>query len=331
MSLKRLAKSVARILLHQAGWLRGVRYWNRNAFRILMYHDFPSIPGLQESLVKQCEHINRHYRVVSMTDIATYLRGGEKLPTNALAVTVDDGNRDFLLNGYPIFQAHKIPVTVFVVSGFLDRTLWLWWDKIIYVLENTRRTSFQFSFSADHRSVSFTIVTPDQRREAIAMITEGLKALPETERLKILNDLPKVLDVELPSDPPPHMAAMGWSEVRQLAESGGDVGAHTVTHPVLSRIQDPQELYYEIEHSKRRIEEELGRPVLHFCYPYGHWEDFNDQTLKVLDECKFHTAVTAQHGLNFRHTHPFKLMRLSADAMLPEFYFQERLAGLHSG
>src|SRR5438094_716043 len=105
MKLNRFSKAMARTLLHRAGGLSGARCWNRGAYRILMYHDFPAIPGLQEALAKQCAHIARHYELVSMTDIGRYLREGKPLPKNALAVTVDDGHRDFFLNGYPVFQA----------------------------------------------------------------------------------------------------------------------------------------------------------------------------------------------------------------------------------
>src|SRR5579864_7816253 len=100
--MTRRGKSMARILLHQAGWLRGIRFWNRNGFRILMYHDFPAVPGMQEALAKQCEHINRYYKVVTMSDIAKHLREGAPLAPNALAVTVDDGGRDFLFSAYPV-------------------------------------------------------------------------------------------------------------------------------------------------------------------------------------------------------------------------------------
>src|SRR5688572_24324151 len=110
MRLMRHGKWMARALLHEAGWLRGVRYWNRHRFGILMYHHFPSVPGLQESLAKQCDHIARHFQLVSLTEIGQCLKEGRPLPPNALAVTVDDGSRDFLINAYPIFRAHKIPV-----------------------------------------------------------------------------------------------------------------------------------------------------------------------------------------------------------------------------
>ena len=331
MQLKRQGKSVARTMLHRAGGLRGVRYWNRRGIRILMYHDFPSAPGLLDALAIQCAHIARDYEVVSLTNIGRHLREGTWLPKNALAVTVDDGNRDFLLNGYPVFHAHKIPVTVFLVSGFLDKQLWLWWDQIIYILEESRRSSVRLSLSGGQPPVAFPLETAAERQHAILIITEALKALPDEERTHVIEEsLSKLLEVELPRQPPSRMAPMNWSEVRKLAESGIDFGAHTVTHPVLSRIRDPQGLIFEIERSKRRIEEELHRSVPHFCYPYGCWEDFNDQTLKVLEQCKFQTAVTAERGLNYRASHPFLLKRIPVEPMMPDFYFQESLAGLHT-
>ena len=331
MHLNRYAKAAARVLLHQAGFLRGVRYWNRRKFRILMYHDFPSAPGLQEALAKQCAHIKRYYNVVSMTDIGRSLREGSQLPPNALAVTVDDGNRDFLLNAYPIFHAHQIPVTVFLISGFLDRKFWLWWDQVSYMVGLSRRPTLELCFRKGEPPVQFILETAEQRQQAGWTITDVMKEMSEPARMEALKSLPRLLEVELPSDPPPHLAPMQWSEVRELAKNGVEVGAHTVTHPILSRIADHAELVEEIERSKRRIEEELGRPVLHFNYPYGRWEDFNDETVKVVEQCRFQTAVTAEHGLNSRAANPFLLRRLSADPIMPEFYFQERLAGLHAG
>src|SRR5258706_6645572 len=305
MPITRFAKSAARVLLHQGSLLGGVRYWNRNGFRILMYHDFHSAPGVQESHAKQCDHINHYYQVVTLTDIAKHLREGTLCPPNALAVTVDDGGRDFLINAYPVFKAYRIPVTVFLVSGFLDKKLWLWWDQVRFQIEHSRRTSFQLPLSPGRPPVKFDVDTEEQRQQAIETISEALKKLREPERTEILKALPRLLDVELPHDPPSHMAPLDWSAVRHLAENGVDVGAHTVTHPVLSLMADFEEVQQEIGNSKKRIEEELHRPVLHFSYPFGGREHFNDETVKVVEQCQFHTAVTTEPGFNFRGTHPF--------------------------
>src|ERR1019366_4009442 len=227
MRLKRHAKSMVRALLHHAGGLRVVRYWNRHGFRILMYHRFPSIPGLREALAKQCDHMRRHYRILSLTEIGRYIKEGTRLPSYALAVTVDDGNQNFFLNGYPVFHAHQIPVTVYLVSGFLDRQLWLWWDQIRYVLEKSRRSSFQWSLSPGQPPITYPLKTAEQFQHTVSPITEAMKRVSKADRYQALNEgLFKLLEVDLPIEPPPPMAPMQWSEVRQMAENRVDVGAH---------------------------------------------------------------------------------------------------------
>ena len=327
---KNLAKSVARTLLQAGGGLHDIRYWNRDGFRILMYHDFPaSVPGLPDLLAKQCAHIARYYQVLSLEDISRYLRMGRRMQQNALAVTLYDGNRDFLINGYPVFHAYRIPVTVFLVSGFLDRKLWLWWDKIDYLVTESKKSSFQLVLTANEAPTNFYLRTEEERRNAITIIVYALKKYDVTEREKLLHHLSRLVEVEIPVQAPSHMAPMDWSEVRHLADNEMDFGAHTVTHPVLSSIQNPADLLREIGDSKRRMEEELHRPVRHFCYPLWLLGDFNDQTLKVVEECQFHTAVTAELGLNYRDSHRFTLRRIPVDPAMPKLYFQELLAGLH--
>ena len=59
-----------------------------------------------------------------------------------------------------------------------------------------------------------------------------------------------------------------WDEVAELTHAGWEVGAHTVSHPNLSRIPFQQALG-EMAESRRRIEERLGTRVTGFAYPYG--------------------------------------------------------------
>lgn len=72
---------------------------------------------------------------------------------------------------------------------------------------------------------------------------------------------------------------MGPAERRDLLRQGMEIGSHSMTHrelPSLGRA----ELRREIRGSKRRLEEELGRPVDTFCYPRGRFD------LRVLREVR---------------------------------------------
>lgn len=70
------------------------------------------------------------------------------------------------------------------------------------------------------------------------------------------------------------------------------IGAHTLTHPYLSRLS-ADDKHKEIVGSKQRIEEIIHSPVLHFAYPLG---DLDDECLDIVREAGFHTAVAAWGG-----------------------------------
>ena len=61
---------------------------------------------------------------------------------------------------------------------------------------------------------------------------------------------------------------MSWDELGQLADAGWEIGSHTCSHPHLTRI-DRGRLVAELEQSRTRCEEQLGRPSRTIAYPYG--------------------------------------------------------------
>jgi peptidoglycan/xylan/chitin deacetylase (PgdA/CDA1 family) len=320
-----IAKSVAKTFLHNLGGIQGFRLANSRGIRILMYHRFPPETS---GLSQQCEIIKRYYTAVSLKSISEYLRGGDPLPRNAVAITVDDGYKDFL-SAHPVFREYDIPTTVFLVSDFLDGKLWLWFDQITYALQQTRKESLTLELT-EEESLTLNLSSEKERRVAREKISEHLKRLEDSRRLDACKQITNLLEVEIPILPPDEFAPFKWSEVRKLAEEGVEFGAHTRTHPILSRIEDRSWLQEEIEGSKRRLEEELGTPTIHFCYPNGRQCDFNDATLGFVEDCGFHSAVTTERGMNSAKSHPLLLRRLGVEPFIPISYFQELLAGVRT-
>ncbi len=68
------------------------------------------------------------------------------------------------------------------------------------------------------------------------------------------------------------LRTMSWDELRGLEEHGIAVQSHTVSHPRLTALADA-ELAVELTASKRRLEEELGRPCRYLAYPFGDCDD----------------------------------------------------------
>jgi peptidoglycan/xylan/chitin deacetylase (PgdA/CDA1 family) len=67
---------------------------------------------------------------------------------------------------------------------------------------------------------------------------------------------------------PLELRTFDWDGVRLLAESGVEIGSHTVTHPHLTSLSDA-DLKREMTVSRERIEEIVGRPCRLLAYPYG--------------------------------------------------------------
>jgi peptidoglycan/xylan/chitin deacetylase (PgdA/CDA1 family) len=324
MKPTRSLKNAAKVVLHDLGGIHGFRRVYANGIRILMYHRFTHET---EALKRQCEVIQRYYNPVSLRSVSEYIRNGVPLPKSAVAITVDDGYRDFLIHGFPVFQEFNLAPTVFVVTDFLDGKCWQWWDTIRYTLWHTKRKLLAVEFTKGE-SFRASLDTAEERERARRGLAERLKLVENAERLRVCQVLPELLEVDLPKRPTEQFAPLEWNEVRELSADGVEFGAHTKTHPILSRVGDPEQLRQEIEGSKQRLEEELGSPTIHFCYPNGRRVDIDQETLKLVREGGFHIAVTTERGMNFGQPDPFLLRRLAVDPADDPRYFQELLSGV---
>jgi peptidoglycan/xylan/chitin deacetylase (PgdA/CDA1 family) len=112
-----------------------------------------------------------------------------------------------------------------------------------------------------------------------------------------------------------------------MAAAGIEFGAHTRTHPILSRVTSAEELADEIAGSKRQIELQLGRPVDHFCYPNGSNEDFGADAVAAVRAAGFRTAVTTEKGINYPGAAGFRLVRIGVEPGLDQDYFERCAAG----
>lgn len=101
---------------------------------------------------------------------------------------------------------------------------------------------------------------------------------------------------------------MSREEIREWVAAGMEIGAHTMTHPHLTELT-PAQARTEIFDCKKVLEDLIGRPVHHFCYPYG---DMNAAIRDLVIEAGYKTATSCERGYNFPDTDKFTLRRLMA-------------------
>jgi len=101
---------------------------------------------------------------------------------------------------------------------------------------------------------------------------------------------------------------MDESQVREWLAAGHEIGAHTRTHPHLTRIS-PAQAREEIQGSRRQLEDRFGIAVKHFCYPYGDW---NAAIRELVVEAGYESACTVVPRVATGDSDRFALPRLLA-------------------
>jgi peptidoglycan/xylan/chitin deacetylase (PgdA/CDA1 family) len=100
-------------------------------------------------------------------------------------------------------------------------------------------------------------------------------------------------------------------QVRSLRAQGMDVGAHTITHPILTRIA-PDAARAEMLEGKRALEELIGEPVPLFAYPNGvPGQDYAAEHAQMARDCGFTAAVSTAWGAASRGSDRHQLPRFT--------------------
>ncbi|HWP97353.1 MAG TPA: polysaccharide deacetylase family protein [Syntrophomonadaceae bacterium] len=97
-----------------------------------------------------------------------------------------------------------------------------------------------------------------------------------------------------------------WDQIREMANSGITIGCHTLDHEHLTRV-DLAEAQRQIADSKNVLEQELGKKIEIFSYPYG---EHNQSVEKLVQESGFRAATTVNPEPVTNADDPFALNRI---------------------
>jgi peptidoglycan/xylan/chitin deacetylase (PgdA/CDA1 family) len=284
-----------------------VNYASRSrGFPILAFHRVnddhdPFLPAMPTAVfAARIAHIARHYRVLAVEDLVERVRQGTA-PRNTLALTFDDGYRDNLSHAAPILAQHRLPATIFLATGYIGTPDVPWFDRVALAFKLSRRSDVTLPGCQP-----LQLKTEGDRLAGLELAMGWLKTLPDDERRRAVERL--VVDLRPRGPGRPKRVMLSWEEVDALRGLGFSIGAHTVTHPILSRVT-PERAREEIQGSKDAIERTLGAPVRAFAYPNGGPEDYSSTTVRLVQECGFTCAVSTRRGLNGPAMPAFELRR----------------------
>ena len=215
------------------------------------------IPGNQPEAIRAALAFLRRKRfdIVSLQEIVRRRQAGEPPLRGAVAFTLDDGYAEQGLPIASLFSEFDCPVTVFATTGFLDGKLWMWWDKIEYVLRRTGKRRLAVEMGGSERTLAWEDEA-GRVREQWGFV-EACKKLEDAEKHGAIARLAEAADVELPEKPPPEYEPMSWEDLRASERMGMQFGPHTMTHPILARMS-AESMYQEVADSWDRLRAEAA-------------------------------------------------------------------------
>jgi peptidoglycan/xylan/chitin deacetylase (PgdA/CDA1 family) len=283
---------------------------------ILFYHRFSSgsldgdlLPHLDiGEFEKQMRLIKRWYSVISMDELDKRLTSRENFPLPSIVVTIDDGYLNNYKLAFPVLKKLDLHGMVYLATGFIGTKNALWVDDLADILLSTKLKSLCLpELFGDE---VFDILTHQSKMGTLTKLYEEIVQLEHNKKILIMRKLSNVLGRNEIRRGNTERKMLNWNEVIEMSNNKISFGAHTVSHPTLSRME-LQEAKREIFESKIEIEARIGSKVRHFAIPNGKVEDFNEELKKYCKEIGMSSVVSTEPGTVSLQSDPYFLKRIN--------------------
>lgn len=253
---------------------------------------------------RMCGWLAQWFQVLPLGEAIDALKH-DRLPARALVITFDDGYADNHEVARPILQRHGLPATFYIATGFLDGGR-MFNDTVIEAVRRCPRAVLDVRSLGVQGLGELALGDVQQRRQAIGVLLSALKYLPSQQRSIAVLQLAELAGAPMPDD-----LMMRSDDVRALRRAGMTIGAHTVSHPILSGLA-PEVATQEISQSRQQLESLLGERVAHFAYPNGvPGRDFTPETARLVQQLGFDSAVTTGWGAARSGSDAYQLPRFT--------------------
>jgi peptidoglycan/xylan/chitin deacetylase (PgdA/CDA1 family) len=246
--------------------------------------------------------VKQWFNVLPLPVAVERLRLGT-LPARPLSITFDDGYADNEAVALPILSRLEMPATFFIATGFLDDGGLMWNDSVI---ESIRSCEFDtLDLSALGLGV-FPLGSITMRRAAIDTLLATIMHYAPSRRAESVVAIAEAAGGTVKGN-----FMMSSEQIRRLSAAGMTIGGHTVTHPILARL-DPHTAKREIDEGKMRLEEIIGDRIDLFAYPSGRpGRDYAAEHTEMVRECGFRAAVSTAWGVATAGADCFQLPRFT--------------------
>jgi peptidoglycan/xylan/chitin deacetylase (PgdA/CDA1 family) len=263
----------------------------------------PLLPGEldQAGFARLMGWVAGAFNVLPLDEAVARLKS-DRLPARAAAITFDDGYADNFSMALPVLQHFRLPATFFIATGFLDGGR-MWNDTVIESVRSAQATALTLPALGVER---LPLESVAQRIAAIECLLGKVKHLPAAERAEAVARIAQACGGHLPDT-----LMMRSEQVRGLHTQGMEIGAHTVTHPILA-LADDASAEREMADSRDRLEHITGSRVRFFAYPNGKaGADYRGRDVALAARLGFEAALTTDWGVAGAATDLFRLPRFT--------------------
>lgn len=260
-----------------------------------MYHRFyrsDDNGGVSADLFeRQVATLSRSCECLTVTELVERRLNGSRASKGrpVACITVDDGYSDFYEVAFPILRKYQVPATFYVSTGFVDGSCWLWYDRLKWIV--AQNVSVPVDFGDYHFEVDQW--NRDKSGTWGTLVSKLLRVDGKSIELQ-LAELARKVGVVVPEGAPSGFKAVSWPQLRELHKAGIEIGAHTVNHYSLGRL-DQSDAEEEVRRCRERLKEEIGAEPKAFCYPNGQPADVPENYVDLLRNTGFSSSVVAYY------------------------------------
>jgi len=344
----RIVSPLLRMLVYPALSSSGAfRRISNTGLAVVTYHgitppDYESVDAAFDGnlisakmLRRQIRLLKAKYKIVAPKDVLAFFTNGQELPSRAVLLTCDDGLLNCLTDMLPVLQQENVKCLFFVTGASAGelRTI-LWYEELFLIF--LRAPSGPFRAQYQGFVMADKLEGRKQRRAVWSDCVRRLSRLDSKSRDGVIRELRHqfgqnerpLVDLEN-SVMCRRYGFMTKDELLQLQSAGMTIGAHTLTHPMLSR-QEPEGAYGEILQSRAVLESALGTEVWAFAYPFGDPQSIKPEISHLAEKAGYRTAFLNYGGGLGRKLPAYALPRIHVTNKMTLGEFEAHICGFYA-
>jgi peptidoglycan/xylan/chitin deacetylase (PgdA/CDA1 family) len=288
-----------------------------------------------DTLRRQLRLLKTKYTVITPEEMLLWCEEKLVLPPRAVLLTCDDGLVNNLTEMLPVLEEEGVRCLFFVTGASChDEPAILWYEELFLLL--LRAPAGSFNISSAELEIGGTLAGRDQRRalwwNSVKQLSqvgaESRKELVNAARVHLRADSDAIFPTnDLPSQR--RFRLLNRGELKQLESGGMTIGAHSMSHPLLSRLP-PELARAEITESRACLETVLGKRVWAFAYPFGDPQSVTPEILVMAKDAGYAAAFLNWGGGLGAELPPFAIPRVHVTASMDLAELEAHVAGFYS-